>query len=106
MHLWWPNSEEEVDSLSERFNLQGDSFHVGYQYFSKDEGIVHADGSFGMEFLEELSEPVLNAPEETFLIDNDKCLTFDLHEHSFELLSPCPSGPFMCRASLGKKISK
>ena len=77
MHLWWPSSEEEVDFLFERTTIDGNKMQVGYQYFSRDGGLVYADGSFGLAYHDEVAG-LGNVPEKTFLIDKERCLTFDL----------------------------
>ncbi|XP_059089354.1 uncharacterized protein LOC131885346 [Tigriopus californicus] len=101
-HLWYPESEEELAFVKEKF--PSTSYHIGYRQSHPNYGFQHSDYSmgFGLPFFT-ADRSGLPAFEEEADLFRTKCVIWESgNNNKFTLKSPCEDSKGICRRKLAQ----
>ena len=103
MHLFWPDTVDELDFIDEAFS--GESFrHIGYRSYHPDEGIIHSDYSIGVGIpfvtTDKNGDSIISLTQ-SYNLDLTECLVFSASSKKLEVKTPCIPAKAICKTMLG-----
>ena len=105
MHLWWPDSVEEIVYADKAWGLtyKRAKVHIGYKHISAGEGVVHSDYSYGIPIA--VLETQLYPSNVDDWMSEQKCVVYDFLLKNFVTQIPCQQNMAICKVGLGRVMA-
>ena len=104
MHLWYPETLDEITFIKSQFP-SSTILHVGYRQYIPDHGILHSDNSIGIGIpliTHDPSGTPFITDESSNYISNDECLIFDTNLGQLVRNVACINAKAICKSKIGK----
>ena len=107
MHLWFPESRDEIDFIRLKYSAISNYWHVGYRSFQSHDGILHSDNSIGIGLPGITHDPNTWNPliPSSDYINDAACLTTDTaNGGSLTMHTPCIAAKAICKARVSASL--